>query len=179
MVFKRILGLVAALTVSMSVPCFGAVNNPDDAEREKARIYLSEANVEIPEDVEFWCRYYGRRYGICPEILEAVCWVESRCIPSAQSDDKKCKGLMQIRPSCHQERMSKLNALNVFGVADNIKIGADYLAELGEKEDIAVVLTIYNGQSKAKIEKARNGEYSKYVKDILSISEALERMDNK
>lgn len=155
------------------------VNNQYDADKAKAKSYLQDNGIEIPDEIAFWCEYHGKKYGICPEILEAVCWVESRCTQDAQSPDKSCKGLMQIKPACHTKRMQRLNALNVFGISDNIKIGADYLTELGGNEDIAVALTIYNGQSEAKIEKARNGEYSGYVKNILEISEALERVNNK
>ena len=92
--------------------------------------------------------------------------------------DKSCKGLMQIKPSCHIERMNRLNARNVFNPANNIKIGTDYLAELLKDDDIATALTIYNGQSQKKIEAARHGEYSKYVKNIIEISDALERAHN-
>ena len=141
--------------------------------------YLEDNGIEIPEDVEFWSEYYGGKYGICPETIEAVCWVESRCIPTAQSPDKSCKGLMQIKPSCHVERMNRLNARNVFNAANNIKIGTDYLAELLKDDDITTALTIYNGQSQKKIEAARHGEYSKYVKNIIEISDALERAHNK
>ena len=130
--------------------------------------------VVIPDDVVFWCEKYGNDYGISPEILEAVCWVESRCTTSAQSPDKSCKGLMQIKPSCHRERMDRLGVRNIFGTWENIKVGADYLAELSEDEDIAVALTIYNGQSESWIEAARKGQYSGYVKRIFQISEELE-----
>ena len=141
--------------------------------------YLEENGIEITEEVEFWAEYYGDRYGVCPETIEAVCWVESRCIPSAQSSDKSCKGLMQIKPSCHTDRMIRLDARNVFNPANNIKIGTDYIAELMQDEDIATALTIYNGQSESRIEAARRGEYSGYVKKILKISEALERAHDK
>lgn len=137
--------------------------------------FAAEEEVVIPKEVEFWCEKYGAEYDIAPEVLEAVCWVESRCTPDAQSADKSCKGLMQIKPSCHQERMNRLGVRNIFGTWENIKVGADYLAELSQSEDIAVALTIYNGQSDAKVAAARKGEYSAYVKKILEISEELER----
>lgn len=138
-----------------------------------------QEEVVIPDDVRFWCEKYGEEYGISPEILEAVCWVESRCTPDAQSSDKSCKGLMQIKPSCHRDRMDRLGIRNIFGIWENIKVGADYLAELSQSEDIAVALTIYNGQSEARIEAARKGQYSEYVKRILEISEMLERSHEK
>ncbi len=138
-----------------------------------------QEEVVIPDDVRFWCEKYGTEYDIAPEILEAVCWVESRCTPDAQSADKSCKGLMQIKPSCHRDRMDRLGVRNIFGTWENIKVGADYLAELSQSEDIAVALTIYNGQSEARIEAARKGQYSGYVKRILEISEMLERSHEK
>ena len=153
-----------------------AANTPTDAEREKAMKYLSENAVEIPEEVEYWCEYYGEKYDICPEVLEAVCWKESRCTQDAQSADKSCKGLMQIKVGSHKARMQKCDVQNIFGVRENIKVGADYLAELQETEDITVALAKYNGQSEAQIAKCREGNYTGYVKSILEVSAALERV---
>ena len=134
--------------------------------------------VIITDEVKFWTEKYGSEYNIAPEVLQAIVWTESRCDPTAQSPDKSCKGLMQIKPSCHRERMDRLGARNVFGVWENLKTGTDYLAELAsEEEDIAVALARYNGQSPEKIEKTRNGEYSGYVKKVLDLAEELERRD--
>lgn len=165
------LGLIIGILFFAKLAFGAPLEDPED--------YLEENSIEITEEVEFWAEYYGKKYGVCPETIEAVCWVESRCIPSVQSPDKECKGLMQIKPSCHTDRMIRLNARNVFDPANNIKIGTDYLAELMQDEDIATALTIYNGQSESRIEAARHGEYSSYVKQILKISEALERAHNK
>lgn len=175
---KRAL-LIAGILMLIPTKAMAAVNGPDDAEREKALSYLSENAVEIPEDVEYWAEYYGEQYDICPEVLEAVCWVESRCTQDAQSPDKSCKGLMQIHVNSHRARMEKCNVQNVFGVRENIKLGADYLAELQDTEDIAVSLAKYNGQSATAIEETRKGKYTGYVKKVLTISEALERAHNK
>ena len=175
---KRAL-LIAGILMLIPTKALAAVNGPEGAEREKALSYLSENAVEIPEDVEYWAEYYGEQYDICPEVLEAVCWVESRCTQDAQSPDKSCKGLMQIHVNSHRARMDKCNVQNVFGVRENIKLGADYLAELQDTEDIAVSLAKYNGQSATAINEARKGNYTGYVKKVLTISEALERAHNK
>lgn len=176
-----LLGFLIGILLSLliGIRAFAAVNSPADVQRNEAERYLQSEGIEIPEEIEFWAEYYGDKYGICPEVIEAVCWVESNCKPTAQSQDKECKGLMQIKPACHRDRMDRLNARNVFAVSDNIKIGTDYLAELGGSEEIAVALTIYNGQSEAKIESARRGQLSEYVKKILKISAALERINGK
>lgn len=131
--------------------------------------------VVITEEVQFWSQKYGREYGICPEVIQAIVWTESRCIPSAQSADKSCKGLMQIKPSCHQERMEKLGVRNIFGVWENLKVGTDYLAEIAETEpDIGVALMIYNGSSPEKVEAGRQGKLSAYARQILEIAAELE-----
>ncbi len=142
--------------------------------------FAAEEEVVIPDEIEFWCEKYGEEYDICPETLEAMCWVESRCTPSAQSDDKKCKGLMQINPSCHRERMNRLGARNVFGVWENIKTGTDYLAELrGDDLDIAAALYEYNGNSSGAERYRKTKEVTGYAKKVLEISAELEEKHGK
>lgn len=136
--------------------------------------------VEIPEEIEFWCEYYGKQYDICPETLEAMCWVESRCTPSAQSADKSCKGLMQVKPSCHKKRMDRLGVRNIFGVWENIKTGTDYLAELrGDAPDIAEALYLYNGNATGAERYKKTKEVTGYAKKVLDISEELEEKHGK
>lgn len=136
--------------------------------------------VIITEEVEFWSERYGKEYGISPELIQAVVWTESRCIPSAQSPDKSCKGLMQVKPSAHQDRMARLGVRNIFGVWENMKTGTDYLAEISETEpDIGVALMIYNGASPEKVEAGRNGKLSGYAKQILEIASELEARNGK
>lgn len=172
-----LIGLIIGFLLFCKVVFAQPINSPYDAQR--AERYLSENAVEIPEDVEFWAEYYGERYQICPEVIEAVCWVESRCTPDAQDGSKACKGLMQIKPSCHQSRMQRLNVQNIFSIQGNIKVGTDYLAELGGSDEVAVALTIYNGQSDQSVDDARNGKLSSYVRKVLEVSEALERAHGK
>ena len=139
----------------------------------------AEEVVEIPEEIQFWCEKYGKEYDICPEVIEAMCWVESRCQTTAQSPDKSCKGLLQVKPGCHQARMERLGVRNIFGTWENLKVGTDYLAELAEDEpDIGIALMKYNGSSQEKIEKARNGgKLSSYATNILNIAAELERRE--
>ena len=156
-----------------------AVNGPEDAERAKALSYLSENAVEIPEDVEYWAEYYGEQYDICPEVLEAVCWVESRCTQDAQSPDKSCKGLMQIHVNSHRARMQKCDVQNIFGIRENIKVGADLLNELQVDTDITEALCLYNGDTEGAKRYRETGKASRYARKVLEISEALERAHNK
>lgn len=144
---------------------------PSGRQIEEAERYLSENRIEITDEVKELCGIYGRRYGISPELLQAMIWTESRCIPSAQSPDKSCKGLMQVKPSCHRDRMERLGVRNVFDPAGNILVGTDYLAELLDRYDtLEMALGAYNGDSDA----ARGKHVSWYAKSVLDISMALE-----
>lgn len=131
--------------------------------------------VEISDEVKYWSEYYGDKYDIEPELIQAICWVESRCDNTAQSDNKRCKGLMQINPSFHQDRMDKLNVRNIFSISGNIKVGTDYLSELMQDDDVEVALAIFNGQSSEKVEKARKGEYGTYINEIIRVTEEIKR----
>lgn len=175
---KRAL-IIAGILMLTPTQALAAVNGPEDAERAKALSYLSENAVEIPEDVEYWAEYYGEQYDICPEVLEAVCWVESRCTQDAQSPDKSCKGLMQIHVNSHRARMQKCDVQNIFGIRENIKVGADLLNELQVDTDITEALCLYNGDTEGAKRYRETGKASRYARKVLEISEALERAHNK
>lgn len=168
-----VLGII--LTLLMTVKILAAPNNPIDAERERALQYLEANKIVIPEEVEEWAEYYGEIYDICPETIEAVCWVESRCTPTAQDGSKACKGLMQIKPGCHSKRMARLGVQNIFDTGGNIKVGTDYLAELGGSYDISEALMLYNGDTSGVDRYRRTNQISKYAAKVLEVSAALER----
>lgn len=134
---------------------------------------------ETPIDIQFACDYYGEEYNICPELLQAICWKESRYNEKAIDSTGSCYGLMQIKASCHQNRIERLRTEDLYNEYDNIQLGADYLAELFEKyEDAGLVLMIYHGEKNA-IQKAENGQISDYANDVLKKSEELERLHGK
>ena len=142
-----------------------------------SKVSAAEEPVVITEEVDFWADYYGGRYDIDPAVIKAMAWHESRCIPSAQSEDKKCKGILQINPNCHRERMDRLNARNVFDVGQNVHTGTDYLWELLSEEGgkIEPALARYNGQSERAVEDARNGKPGRYIKKILETAEEIRK----
>ena len=142
-----------------------------------SRVDAAEEPVVISEEVSFWADYFGDKYDIDPAIIKSMAWHESRCIPSAQSEDLKCKGILQINPYCHRERMDRLNARNVFDAGQNIHTGCDYLWELLSEEGgkIEPALARYNGQSEGAVEDARNGKPGRYVKKILETAEEIRK----
>lgn len=149
---------------------------PQTQEIEESRQRLEAEGIKIPSDVIYWCRVYGDEYSICPEVLEAICWVESNCIAEISSADGSCKGLMQIKPSSHHRRMARINATNIYEIRDNIHTGTDYLAELLQSYDLPAALAAYNGDMGAVDRYNKTGEMSSYASKILSISKDLERV---
>ena len=136
-------------------------------------IYDTEAPVEV-QDI---CNKYGEMYDICPELLQAICYHESRYTYDAVNSS--CKGIMQINAPVHKERMAKLGVTDIFDVDSNIHVGADYLAELfADYPDAATVLGLYHGEKNA-VAKGKSGNYSKYTKEILEKAYELERLHGK
>lgn len=120
----------------------------------------------------------GGAYGICPELLEAIAWQESSYRADASAGG--CEGLMQISPRWHRERMERLGVEDLRDPAGNMLVAADYLAELfAEWEDPAMVLMVYNGDSDAGRLWETGEGLSDYAKDVLALSEELERKHGK
>lgn len=134
---------------------------------------------DTPVDIQFACDRYGEEYGICPELLQAICWKESRYDEDITDGTGTCFGLMQIQKKSHKDRMERLGVTDLLDEYENIHVGADYLSELFEKyEDAGLVLMIYHGESGA-IKKAQSGQISQYAKDVLEKSAELERLHGK
>ncbi len=87
----------------------------------------------------------GRRAGIDPLLLIAVMAVESRFNPIAESP-MGAKGLMQVIPQYHEDKLAKLASGNVLDPTVNVELGArilrDYLDRSGSVE---AALQWYNG----------------------------------
>ncbi len=131
----------------------------------------------VPPEVRIACDFWGEQYNICPELLEAIAYHESRFDPSAVN--KTCVGIMQINTAAHQKRLERLDVKDIYDMSENIKVAADYLAELFEEnEDVAVVLGLYHGEKGAK-RRAENGNLSAYVRKILEKSAEFERAHGK
>lgn len=130
----------------------------------------------IPEEVKKAAEKWGNHYGICPELIEALAYQESRFIPDVVSADGSCIGLCQVNPSCHKARMEKLGVTDLTDIDGNIAVATDYLEELFEQYegDVDIILMIFNGDSSYK-----RGHISKYATEILERSEDYERIHGK
>ena len=154
----------AVLQVPTGTSVIDDISHPDAKEIEEATSYLSENRIVIPAEIEELCKKYGKEYDICPEILMAVCWVESNCKPEV-SNPSGCHGLMQIKTGSHRKRMAKLGVNDLFDIEGNVNVGADYLAELLTENELERSLCLYNGVS---------ANSTGYSRKVLKIAHYLE-----
>ncbi len=131
--------------------------------------------MAMPEqEVEQLAVEIGNEYGICPELLQAIAYQESRYDENAEYEG--CIGLMQVSEKWHEGRMKKLGVTDLCDPESNMIVAADYLSELFLKyEDVGMVLMVYNGDSHADLFYKTGNGLSRYANKILEHSEMIER----
>lgn len=158
----------------------GILSQPiiSEAQCQKSTIQYNDG---IPEEIKDLCDEIGKDYNICPELLEAMAYNESRFIPTVTN--KKCYGLLQINVKVHADRIEKYGwtADDMFDPEKNITIAADYLAELYDTygDDNPIVLSIYSGNWDAVTAYKESGQLTPYVNRVLTRSANYERLHGK
>ena len=75
--------------------------------------------------------------------------------------------------------MQRLGIYDLFDIDNNVHVGADIMSELFDyNEDVSLALMLYHGEKDA-FYKAKRCKISKYARDILEVSEELERVHGK
>lgn len=137
----------------------------------------AQETVEVPQEVAGISQELGQQYGICPETIQAICWVESRFSPDAENDG--CLGIMQVSERWHRDRMERLGVTDLTDTEGCMRVAVDYLSELVEDgEDMERALMRYHGESRI-MERLSEGELSAYVDQVLAVSAMLERRNGK
>lgn len=141
-----------------------------------AEVYGEEV-IEIPEEIQEISEELGQAYNICPEVIQAICYVESRFQIDVENDG--CVGIMQISEKWHKERIERLEVTDLKDPRQNMTVAVDYLASmLVDGEDMEVALMRYHGESQIS-KKLERGERSDYVETVLQLAAALERKNGK
>ena len=116
-------------------------------------------DTEAPIEVQEACNKWGEYYDICPELLQAICWNESRY--ETDLVNGTCKGIMQINEPVHTARIEKLGVTDIYDIDENIHVGADLLAELfADYPDAGTVLPL------SRREKSRVKRQNRQLFDI-------------
>ena len=138
---------------------------------------------EVPEEIRTAAEEIGNEYGVCPELIEAICYEESRFTPNIKNRSGRNYGLMQINPNYNTDRMQRLGVTkdDLLTVRGNILVGTDLLSELfQEHEDVVEVILIYGGFSQAKKDAYhRNGTIPAYITRLLERSQKYEAQKEK
>ena len=131
-----------------------------------------EPGIAVPEYIVKLTEEIGQAYAISPELLQAIAWRESRFDPEAVNAARTCFGLMQVSAKWHSHRLT--DGEDIMDPVVNIRLAAEYLVELFERyEDPALVLMIYNGDSRAFEE----GYISGYAREVMELAEELEKQE--
>lgn len=174
-------GQMTNRTVETVLVEYEPLNEPQRASEAEVKEIVEVVSDGIPSDVKEYAEKYGAEYCICPELIEALAYQESRFIPDVVSADGACIGICQINQKCHRARMKRLGVTDLTDAEQNIHVACDYLAEiLTEHEDIAECLYIFNGNQTGLKRYQETGEVkSAYVKEILERSMDYERLHGK
>lgn len=133
--------------------------------------------VEIPEDIQRYCEEVGEEYSIAPELLEALCWQETRC--------KVRDNITQItNPKWFKEGIEATKTTNLKSPKQNIRVCAYYLKqyfelgttedEYGEQEaDVYLVLEAWNEGPENALRNYNPNRPSYYARKVVEISEQI------
>lgn len=144
----------------------------------------AESENVSQSEIEAYTVEIGKKYNICPELIQAIIERESSYDPSATNGS--CIGLMQVSEKWHKDRMKRLGITDLYDPYSNILVGTDYLAELFNEaiesdrgDDLYYVLMRYNLKTDTANKRWDNGDYSTYAIEIAERSAELEEEHGK
>lgn len=171
-IFKASVGLLVVIVAIIAVVTVSC--SKSEAKEIDAKVTL----YDVPIDIDLLDHIQGLSadYEIPVELVLAVIETESSYKADAVSS-VGAKGLMQIRPEFHEDRMNRLNCTDLFDPYQNVKVGMDFLAELIEKYNgnLHKALTAYNhGETGATKDFFSKGIYqSKHSRKVLETTEKI------
>ena len=138
----------------------------------------AKEQIKIPDEIQQSCEKYGEEYGICPELLEAICWHETRCRP--ELENAGCVGITQINPKYFKKTMELLGIDDLYDYDQNIHVCAYTIAEYAEQEsDLYCVLMMWNCSPEKGRKLFYQDIFTKYAVQVSEESYELERLHNK
>lgn len=181
--YKRTI-VVTCITIVLAAGAFALANHE---QTDQARVYEPEDSVvvqdlfpvpvvaDVPLDAELqeFIWNVSEDYGLDPLLVLAVIGQESNYKIDAVSEDGLCLGLMQVQRDCHEDRMDRLGAVDLFDPYDNIVTGIDALSEYIERGGLKWGLMAYNGGPDYADAKTARGITTEYVESVLYLYESM------
>ena len=118
---------------------------------------------EVPADIQELAEEVGEEFNICPELLEAIAYKESRFDESVQSGNYY--GLMQVNVRVHSKRIRDMGykSKDMFEARPCMRVAAAYLHDLfNQYEEADLVLACYSGSLNTYLKYGYSG-YGDYV----------------
>ena len=138
---------IAVIVTVIAAFVFGEDIKAQAKETDTNTVVTEAEFYDIPIDIDLLNHIQGlcADYEIPVELALAVIETESSYEADAVSP-VGAKGLMQIIPEFHEDRMNRLNCTDLFDPKQNVTVGMDFLSELIEKYDgnLHKALTAYN-----------------------------------
>lgn len=145
----------------------GLWNTPPDYQQ-----VLDDSDLDIPVDVQEICEKWGAEYNISPELLEAICYRESRFNPTAVNGHNK--GIAQINQLWQSDRMARLGVTDLYDADQCIHVAADLLNELSEQYEVAESLGYYRWGFDQADRTQATGEICEYAESVMKRAKAYE-----
>ncbi len=138
---KKIMTAIAGIMIVLGLNAIAtAIDNPE--------VYTKDLPDPVPVtelETNNHIDKMAKRYGLDSRIIKALIEEESGWVASAEGDNGKSVGLMQIQERWHKDRMKRLGVNDLYDSEQNITVGCDILSELlnkyGNYED---ALSVYN-----------------------------------
>ena len=139
---KKIVYFVLTITIVLGLNAIAtAIEFPGINESQNLGEPKTVAELEVEEHIE----KTAKRYDLDPRVIKALIEEETGWLSSAEGDDGKSVGLMQIQERWHKERMKRLGMTDLYNPQQNINVGCDILAELlGKYGKYKDALSVYN-----------------------------------
>ena len=149
--------IVAGTLIAASVATMCVTNVPQPVEEpaKAPQVRVEAKKIEIagakPFDspleahLQRYIIHLGEEAGIDPKVILGIIYIESSYNADSIGDNGRSFGLMQIQRRWHEERIARLNVMDLLNPYDNVRVGIDYISELYEKYgDIEMALVAYN-----------------------------------
>jgi len=133
------------------------------------KLVLLVCGLNASSDLHTQIDTVAKEFDIERTLILSVVKRESQCSQTAlgSSDDR---GLMQVIPKWHHDRMAKLGATDLFDPMQNLRVGTHFLMSLGAADAPHAALVFYNGGHKKP-----QSSY-KYAQEVLEKKELYDKM---
>lgn len=126
---------------------------------------------DVWESIRPWRSFierYAREYGVDPDLVSAIMYIESKGDPNSISS-RGALGLMQITPSTAHS----LGIKDVLDPEENIHAGVKYIAELIRRYDESSALLAYNAGASVLEDTRIPRETQRFQEQVLSLRSFL------